>query len=289
MGLAERELARTKRNATMVKADLKHDSSVEKVAVLAMIRDVMSRLDSGTLIDKVSEPVLWHSDLHMDNIFVSEQDPAKIVSIIDWQSTVVSPLFLQARFPEFLSVDEDYDLGTNIPQLPQGFDQMDALEKQIAQCWLKEARLSKVYELSSGAQNNRAYKALFIPLFLRELFTRCAEVSKEGLVPLCACLIELSDVWNDVGFTGECPFSFSEDDLQRHIREFQAYRDFQKVQDVARKLLATDSEGWIDPRRDFIGKHQQNEDLLALLMRTSSEYSMTPEEVREIGPFRDRS
>jgi hypothetical protein len=85
-----------------------------------MTKDVMSMMDNKSLLfSKLSEPVLWHTDLHMGNIYVSHEDPVKIVSLIDWQSIVVSPLFLQARFPEFLPVDETYILGTqDFPQLP---------------------------------------------------------------------------------------------------------------------------------------------------------------------------
>jgi hypothetical protein len=143
----------------------------------------MSRLDQSTFLNKVSEPVLWHTDLHMGNIYVSEENPAKIVSLIGWQSIVVSPLFLQARFPAFLPIEEDYVLGTTeLPELPPNYDEMDADDKEYAEYKLKEAKLAKVYELSSGSGNNQAYKALRIPSFLRELFIRCAEVSEEGVV-----------------------------------------------------------------------------------------------------------
>ena len=60
------------------------DSLSEQHAALQMAREVMLRLDSGTLIDKVSQPILWHTDLHMGNVFVSDTEPTKIVSLIDW-------------------------------------------------------------------------------------------------------------------------------------------------------------------------------------------------------------
>jgi hypothetical protein len=153
----------------------------------------MSRIHERTLIGKVSEPVLWHTDLHMGNIYVSEESPENIVSLIDWQSIVVSPLFLQARFPEFLPVGEDYELGTmELPTLPPNFDEMDAEDKKFAEHNLSEAKLAKIYEISSMGKNIRSWKALQIPLFLRELFTRCGEVSEKGRISLLACLIEVA-------------------------------------------------------------------------------------------------
>jgi hypothetical protein len=212
----------------------------------------MTRLNEALLINKVSAPVLWHTDLHMGDIYVSEENPANIVSLIDWQSIAVSPLFLQARFPEFLPVEEKYVLGTtDLPKLPQNYSEMDVSDKEYADHKLKEAKLAKVYELSSASKNNQAYKALHVPSFLRELFIWCGEVSEEGMIPLQACLIELSKAWNNLGFAGQCPVIFSEDDLKRHEQQFQEYRDYHGIYELARKILGTDSEGWISPQLDF--------------------------------------
>jgi len=97
--------------------DIPCDSTEEQLAVLEMTRKVMSMLDTGTLIDKFSKPTLWHTDLHMGNIFVSDEDPTKVVSIIDWQSISVSPLLLQADFAKLINVSEDFTLGSPLPQL----------------------------------------------------------------------------------------------------------------------------------------------------------------------------
>lgn len=63
----------------------------------------------------------------MGNVYVAEDDPGKIVSIIDWQSTVIAPLLIQARFPEFLvdAVDDEYTFSMLAPQLPVNYDELD--------------------------------------------------------------------------------------------------------------------------------------------------------------------
>ncbi|KAF9690849.1 hypothetical protein EKO04_011150 [Ascochyta lentis] len=286
IALVEREIALLRQDSTTAASDPPRGSFEEQIAVLKLTKKIMSRLNEASLIEKVSEPVLWHTDLHMGNIYVSEENPAKIVSLIDWQSIVVSPLFIQARFPEFLPVEEDYALGTtDCPKLPQNYNEMDVSDKEYADHKLKEAKLAKVYELSSGSENNQAYKALRVPSFFRELFIRCGEVSEEGVIPLRACLIELSKAWNDLGFAGQCPVTFSEDDLKRHERQFQEYRDYHKIHELAMKILGTDSEGWITPQVDFAAKQQQNEELLREVMRRSTEYKKSPEEIRRIWPY----
>ncbi|KAH7381591.1 kinase-like domain-containing protein [Pyrenochaeta sp. MPI-SDFR-AT-0127] len=292
IALAELEITLLRQNwtSTISAFDPPRGSYDEQIAVLEMTKEAMSRLDECTFINQASEPVLWHTDPHMGNIFVSEKDPSQIVSLIDWQSIIVLPIFIQARFPKMLPVEEDYALGmNNLPKLPQNYSEMDAKDKEYAEYKLKEARLAKLYELKLGLENNQAHKAFHMPSFLRELFIRCVEVSEEGVIPLRACLIELSSVWNDLGFTDQCPFNFSEDDLQKHEQQFERYRDYHNVHELARKILDTDSEGWISPYLDFATKQQQNEELLQEVMRQSIEYNKSPEEIRRIWPYLERS
>ncbi|CAN9147029.1 unnamed protein product [Alternaria alternata] len=288
--LVERELARLEKSLSASTSGAQRGSFEEHVAVLDMTKKVMSRLNERTLIGKVSEPVLWHTDLHMGNVYVAEGKPAQILSIIDWQSILVSPLFLQARFPDFVTVGEDYPLGTKeIPKLPPDFDELNVEDKKIAEQRLKDNITAKGYELSTGSKNIRGWKALQIPLFLRELFIRCAEASEEGVIPLRACLIEYAANWKEIGFEGECPISFSEEDLQKHEQQFEEYRNYHKVHELARNVLGTDFEGWISPYVDFEMKQQQNTALLEELVRKSSQHGMSPERMREIWPYLDRS
>jgi len=254
-----------------------------------MTKEVMSRLNDRTLIGKVSESVLWHTDLHMGNIYVSGRNPPQISSIIDWQSIVVSPLFLQARFPKFLTVDEDYKLSTiKLPDPPPDLDKMDAKDRELAEYKFEQAKEAKVYEVSSAATNMRAWRCMLISSFLRELFTRCGEVSEEGEIPLRACLIEVAALWDEIGFEDECPLNFSEADLQRHEEQFEEYSNYHKVHEFARGIIGTDFEGWINPMLDFAARQQKNHELLEEFVRRSSESGMTPEVMRRIWPYSER-
>ncbi|CAN9147239.1 unnamed protein product [Alternaria alternata] len=290
IALVEQELARLEKSLSASTSSAPRGSLEEHIAVLDMTKKVMSRLNERALIGKVSEPVLWHTDLHMGNVYVAEGKPAQILSIIDWQSILVSPLFLQARFPDFVTVGEDYLLGTKeIPKLQPDFDELNVEDKKIAEQRLKDNITAKGYELCTGVNNIRGWKALQIPLFLRELFIRCAEASEEGVVPLRACLIEYAANWKDIGFEGECPISFSEEDLQKHEQQFEEYSNYHKVHKLARNILGTDFEGWISPYVDFETKRQQNAALLEDFVRKSSQYGMSPERMREIWPYLGRS
>ncbi|KAL1799692.1 hypothetical protein ACET3X_000034 [Alternaria dauci] len=226
----------------------------------------------------------------MGNISVSEQNPEKTVSIIDWQFVAASPLFLQARFPELLTIKDDYVLGTmELPTLLPNFDELDAEDKEATQHNVKHAQLAKIYEINSKAKNIRGWKALQIPLFLRELFTRCAEASEEGVIPIRACLIEYAANWEEIGFEGECPISFSEEELKRHEQQFAEYNRYHEVHKWVRELLQTDSDGWLMPMMDVEEARKINEALLEEFVRRCDHFNMTPERMREIWPYQERS
>jgi hypothetical protein len=284
----ERETLRVK-NQSVTSSPL-CESVDEQLAVLNMAKEVMSRLDTVTLINRVSQPVLWHKDLHMGNIYSNPTEPSKICSIIDWQSTVVSPLYLQAWFPEFLSLHDDYVVGlTEKPELPPGYEDMNANDKMMAKTKFKDNRLSKWYELQTACQHVLAHDALFMPHFTRELFIRSGEVSEEGAIPLRACLIEFANAWSELGFEDACPFTFNEDDIQKHDQQSQNYHKFHEIQEIARKVLGTDSEGWIHPEHDFAERQRMNTELLQMVMRTSRDYNMTQEEIQNTWPFREKA
>ena len=286
----DRETARIQQQSLVSSSGTPRGSVDEQFTVLNMAKEVMSRLDTVTLINRVSRPVLWHTDLHMGNIYSKPEDPTKISSLIDWQSTVVSPLYLQARFPEFLSVDDDYVLGlTEKPKLPQDYQDMDANDKKLAKLKFDKTVVSKFYELSTANQHPRTHNAFLMPWFTRELFIRCGEVYEEGAIPLRACLIEFADAWSELGFPGECPFSFSEEDIRKHGQQFQDYHDFHRVQEIARKFLSTDSEGWISPQLDFTERQRMNTELLQEIMHRSNEFNKTREEIQLIWPFREKT
>ncbi|KAI4930897.1 uncharacterized protein J4E92_004731 [Alternaria infectoria] len=287
--LVERELAILQKRTSDATFDSPRGTLEEQIDTLNMTKEVMSRLNDRTLIGKVSEPVLWHTDLHMGNIYVSGRMPPQISSIIDWQSIVVSPLFLQARFPKFLTVDDDYKLGTiKLPDPPPDLDKMDARDRELAEYKFEQAKEAKVYEVSTAATNMRAWRCMLISSFLRELFTRCGEVSEEGEIPLRACLLQVADLWDEISFEGECPLNFSEGDVQRLEQQFEKYSNYHKVHEFARGILNADFEGWINPMLDFAAKQQQNKELLEEFVRRSSEFGMTPEEMRRIWPYSER-
>lgn len=73
----------------------------------------------------VSHAVLWHTDLHGENIFVDPNDRTTLTSIIDWQAIGLSPLFVHVGRPNYLDFDGEKPEELRRPEPPDGFDDED--------------------------------------------------------------------------------------------------------------------------------------------------------------------
>lgn len=247
---------------------------------------LMKLLDSNELLRETCQPTLWHTDLHMGNIFVAPDEPSRIVSLIDFQSTLVLPAFLQAQWPVFLRPPQNYSYVKGIfhPKLPEDFDTLDEESKALALREWSQVKLAKAYEVSTILENKGASNAMNVPRVFRELFTRCGEVSEVGIVPLRACLIEIFQSWPDLGFSGKCPYSFSQEELDEHECQFAEYRAWHEVRALAEECLDTDAEGWIAPQLDTNEKRRQNEELMAMYIeKVAGERSV--QEAKAMWPF----
>ncbi|KAI2369967.1 hypothetical protein LOY89_004858 [Ophidiomyces ophidiicola] len=179
-------------------------------------------------------------------------------------SISVLPAFLQAQWPVFLRPPQNYDYEKGIfkVKLRDDFDTLDEDGKMLAMREWSQVKLAKAYEISTLLENKPAHRAMNVPRVFRELFLRCGEVSEIGVLPLRACLIELFQNWSDLGFSVECPLSFTQEQVDTHDRQFSEYQGWYKIQALARECLDTDAEGWVAPGLDVNEKRMQNEELL---------------------------
>ncbi|KAH8726803.1 kinase-like domain-containing protein [Phaeosphaeriaceae sp. PMI808] len=256
----------------------------QKIAVIKTAAKVMESLHTNAHLCNFSVPLLWHTDLHMGNIFVSPGGPTKIDSIIDWQSIGVSPAFLQVRWPVFLEPPTDYALGFVKPKLPNNFDDLDATDQEIATYKLKQANRTKAYETATFIENNFAHDARNVHGVFKELFICCDEAFEDGIIPLRDCLIGISQSWRELGFTGSCPIHFSPEEMEAHQKDHDQYQEWHAIQKFTREYLDTDAEGWISPEVDFEEKLQQNRELFELFMEQMAQ-GRTREEIKQIWPF----
>ncbi|RAH44915.1 uncharacterized protein BO95DRAFT_498508 [Aspergillus brunneoviolaceus CBS 621.78] len=267
--IAKREIFRITHRQSTPRLPFHQGSIQAQTQLLEAAMSVFRQIDSHPSIGQSGQPTLWHTDLHMRNIFVAPDESSRIVSLIDFQSLSIHPLLLQARWPVFLKPPIDYP--------KDGFTSLDGESQAAALQEFSQAKLAKAYEVAKFLDDRVAHDAMVnvVPRVFRELFVRCGEVSEVGIVPLCECVIEISRNWSALDFTSECPYSFSAEDIRRHARQFAEYQAWNDVQQLAMECLDTDAEGWIAPQLDIAQKRRQNRELLAI----------SPDEARAMWPF----
>ncbi|KAF3492406.1 uncharacterized protein GIQ15_01923 [Arthroderma uncinatum] len=220
-----------------------HQSVDEYSDLLQKATHVLPYLSKDAQVLKWSDSVLWHSDLHLGNIYVSPDDPTTVEGVIDWQSIEACPLFIQTQFPEFLRPPKIYRPGTEIPGLPGNFDELDPDEKKRIKEEQTLATQSKYYEMYCLGYNAPVYNAMKLDRRLWEPFVCCELPSTGFLVPLRNSLIRIFHDWSLLGFPGSCPFAFTEEDLKRHNEQVRRYEDNRYLLDVIKGKLRTDDNG----------------------------------------------
>lgn len=229
-----------------------NNSNEDHLSLLHMAKKALPTIaDSAKFFDK-TQPILWHTDLHMGNIFVSENDPGTVTGIIDWQNTVVNPAFLQVRWPVFLTPPEDYEEGPIVPQLPADFEELDNEEKEMALYNKAKASWAKAYEVSSFLNNRKAWQGMQLTPELKEIFRRCGDTWDEGIIPFHEVMIEIFLHQEGLGLVpGTSPLYFTNEQIARHKQEFKTYQEWHEMRKFVKEMLDTDDEGWVSPELEL--------------------------------------
>lgn len=241
----------------------------------------MPILSSDQRITTISSPALWHTDLHPGNILLSPSptDPTTIEGIIDWQSTKIAPLFLQSRFPDFMTPPKDYTLGPVLPVFPN-FDELAPEHKEQAMRNREMGSISKYYEMSCLAHDKRVYNALTVDGRFYAPFT-CINSRTHGLVQLRECLLALSSDWSLLDLEGKCPYQINRP--QEHDKQKAEYTDMLYLRDLVTDQLMTDESGLVPHERWEVTK-MVNRELFDTYIDTMSE-EMGREEAARKWPF----
>ena len=168
----------------------------------------------------LSNPTLWHGDLHTENIFVDPSDPTKVSNIIDWQAITVSPLFLQARHPSLIEFEGPIPEGIKAPELPDNFDQMSEEAQLQAQNLRAAQNLYKLYEVNMLQQCPEIAHALqFRDTLSFQLTGLAGNIFSDGEPMLQGMLIQLHDEWAiRVKPPTPCPLAFSPEERAEQQR-----------------------------------------------------------------------
>jgi hypothetical protein len=196
-------------------------------------------------------PVLWHRDLNLDNIFVNPNRPTEAISILDWQSSYVGPLFEQVSRPAFIEFDGPKYDGKSIPALPTNFNELSAPEKKYAKELLGDQALYMLYQAQLAKKNKPAHLALQYKetMFGAKLLSLVNIIFNEGEILLQGELIQAAqpEIWKRiVGENGGlCPLSYSEKEiLQQQENELKWLTGVELMNEILEALGGAPSRDW---------------------------------------------
>ncbi|KAF3005696.1 hypothetical protein E8E13_005421 [Curvularia kusanoi] len=240
---------------------------------LNIIRHILPKDENITLSH------LWHEDLHVGNIFVDPSEPTKVVGLIDWQSTELSPLYFHARQPHFIDYEGSPINGLERPQPRKDLDKLEPSARREAEALYLYQSLCSLYMTLISRQNPRLYEAIEFqntPQYEHLLLAR--NILIDGEVAYLSKLAELESTWSDLSVdnTSICPFTLPDKDrndleaeMQGVIRGMEAMRSIR------------DSLGELFPEQGIVRPEQFDETLDALNQmkeQVISAFASTPEE-----------
>lgn len=210
----------------------------------------------------ISSAHIWHGDLHVANIFVDPSEPTKVVGLIDWQSTELSPLYFHARQPHILDHDGPPVVGLERPQPPKDMEKLEMNAKKHAETLYLQQSLCSLYNTLTHYQNPRLYAALEFQQTTSYLLLLLARnLLIDGEASYLLQVAELEATWEaDPGTKGSAyPFSFS----PKEREEFEA-----EVEGVVRGMEAMrsirENMGELFPEQGIVRPERYEETLDAL-------------------------
>lgn len=198
-------------------------------------------------IDALSSGILWHNDLHTDNIFVDAENPSQITGILDWQGVSINPIFLVAQHP-FLIDHEGPKLEALVrPAFPENFDSLAPAEQIAAKRLFLSQTLWALYELCI----QRAVPELLQAFRHRDtlqgqILRLIGAIYDDGEPYVQSLLADIAEegIWKQVVGEDEdgnpsipCPIWYSEQDKERQKTDLANWeRDVERKFDVLHEI-----------------------------------------------------
>lgn len=212
----------------------------------------------------LSAGVIWHNDLHADNIFVDVNNPSQITSIIDWQAVPIYPMFLAAHHPSLVDYDGPKLDGFVQPRLPENFDALDPEARRTA----KDLFTAQSFWLSYEIEVQKAMPELLhafrhkdtLPGQILGMIGSIYDDGEPYVQRLLADICEES-AWKQVVGMDEsgyprapCPLKYSKEEI---LDQKEEHSKWQK--DVERKARVIDDIGVYPGWNGAVSPHEYDE------------------------------
>lgn len=222
----------------------------------------------------MNRPTLRHPDLSPNNIFISQD--GQITGIIDWQHSLVLPLFLQAYIPHyFQNFGDENSENFRVPLLPPNFESLSEAEKEAEEDLYRRRQLHFLYIGATGHNNPRHYKALFFDPEGRRasLYQRARSPWEGDNISLKAQLIRTVQNWSSLRpkNTTYCPISYSEDEVEECLALDIKQKTLDKNMGLMRDYMGIAADGWVSNDRYQAAKERSDEIKAYLIAEAESE------------------
>ncbi|KAI0641815.1 kinase-like domain-containing protein [Trametes meyenii] len=204
----------------------------------------------------VTQPVLNHPDLSLNNLITSPEGPAHIRHAIDWQGTTVAPFAMQCVLPHALVYTGGLiRLDDVLVPWPDNFDEMTPAEQTVIEYHHRLASRHKKYVYETLIVDEFRYDVWRLPHYealanLVMYITRCIA---DGPGDLHGCLIDLQRNWDKVS-DAPCPLNFNQEEIASAMAQREDRREYRcHVENLYTELRCRD-DGSVEPERYEIAK-----------------------------------
>ncbi|KAI2087563.1 hypothetical protein LOZ36_002702 [Ophidiomyces ophidiicola] len=246
---------------------------------------IRTEADTANLL----QPILWHCDLHLNNIYI-DVDMENISGIIDWQGSSIAPLCIQAKFPRMIEHPSPVPLGGMMPEKPDDDGSLSKAEYLRLFKLYKSAFAHKYYEVTTATRNPSHYAAIChnqsgkLPI-IEPLVVITGCWSAREVFRFRASLMNVVDRWGELYPSINCPISFTEEERRIHDEELENRDHVERVMEEYQKLGILPLDGTVDPEDyDAVRKRSEEQKKLLLSVAEDDEKAW----IEKVWPYQDR-
>ncbi|EEP76626.1 predicted protein [Uncinocarpus reesii 1704] len=186
-------------------------------------------------------PTLWHYCIDEQNVFVRN---GVVSGLVDWQSTLVAPLVLQARVPWLVRYRRK-----KVFKRPDNFKELDEADQEKVLTQIARTTQQDFYLTQAALENPLLSRALDLPQseFLKYLvsFAGWSWNNDNGFLNLRESLLKVIRRWELFNMEDPCPYRFSNEEIEQHRKDGEGFNEYQDFWDELEGVV--DREGFTFP------------------------------------------
>ncbi|KAI0337269.1 hypothetical protein BDW22DRAFT_1340185 [Trametopsis cervina] len=213
---------------------------------------------------EICTPVLWHTDLHAANIFVSPEETAEISSIIDWQSISVVPLYMQANFVKYARYNgQDVDMS-GTAKLRAPIESWPPGERPRLKKEMRQALIHQYYQTLVKQSSRWNYAVHLYPFLhhIRASTLYAARTWYQGPENIRESLFQIASAWDKMAPGVPFPLKIDEAEMERHVVAYARREKYSSRVEELRRLMNMEADGWVSDE-DFETAKAMNDKLKA--------------------------